>query len=55
MSLGDDHSANSQLLHSAFHHGINYFDTADIYQNGFNEITVGKAFKEIRQEVIIAT
>ncbi len=55
MSLGDDHSSNSKLLHNAYNHGINYFDTADIYQNGFNEITVGKAFKEIRHQVIIAT
>jgi aryl-alcohol dehydrogenase-like predicted oxidoreductase len=55
MSLGDDHTSNSKLLHNAFGQGINYFDTADIYQNGFNEITVGKAFKEIRQQVVIAT
>ncbi len=55
MSLGDDHEFNSRLLHHAFDHGINYFDTADIYQKGFNEITVGKAFKEIRQQVVIAT
>lgn len=55
MSLGDDHSANSKLLHHAYNQGINYFDTADIYQNGFNETTVGKAFKEIRQQIIIAT
>ncbi len=55
MSLGDDHSANSKLLHNAYNQGINYFDTADIYQNGFNETTVGKAFKDIRQHVVIAT
>ncbi|MEO7989749.1 MAG: aldo/keto reductase [Chryseolinea sp.] len=55
MSLGDDHATNSKLLHNAYNQGINYFDTADIYQNGLNEITVGKAFKEIRQHVIIAT
>ena len=55
MSLGDDHEINSMLLHRAFDQGVNYFDTADIYQNGFNEITVGKAFKEIRHQVIIAT
>src|SRR5689334_22717166 len=55
MSLGDDHLTNSNLLHQAFDQGINYFDTADIYQNGFNEVTIGKAFKKIRQQVIIAT
>lgn len=55
MSLGDDQASNSKLLHNAYDQGINYFDTADIYQNGLNEITVGKAFKEIRQQIIIAT
>ncbi len=55
MSLDGDHEANAQLLHKALDRGINYFDTADVYQNGFNEITLGKAFKEIRQQVVIAT
>ncbi len=55
MSLGDDHESNATLLHNAFDQGINYFDTADVYQNGFNEITVGKAFKGIRDKVMIAT
>ena len=55
MSLGNDHDANAALLHHAFEQGINYFDTADIYQNGFNEETVGRAFKLMRDKVIIAT
>jgi len=55
MSLGNDHQQNARLLHSAFDQGINYFDTADLYQNGFNEETVGRAFKEIGKDVIIAT
>ncbi|MFD0997840.1 aldo/keto reductase [Ohtaekwangia kribbensis] len=55
MSLGNDHDANATLLHHAFDQGINYFDTADIYQNGFNEETVGRAFKTMRDKVIIGT
>jgi aryl-alcohol dehydrogenase-like predicted oxidoreductase len=55
MSLGSDHETNTRLLHHAHDHGINYFDTADIYQNGFNEETVGRAFKTRRAQVIIAT
>jgi aryl-alcohol dehydrogenase-like predicted oxidoreductase len=55
MSLGNDHDANATLLHHAFEQGIIYFDTADIYQNGFNEETVGRAFKTMRNNVIIAT
>jgi aryl-alcohol dehydrogenase-like predicted oxidoreductase len=55
MSLGDDHAANEKLLHKALDNGINYFDTADLYQKGFNEISVGKAFAGKRDKVIIAT
>ena len=55
MSLGENDEANSRLLNEAFDKGINFFDTADLYQKGFNETTVGKALKEKRKEVIIAT
>jgi len=55
MSLGLDHKENSSLLNKALDSGINYFDTADLYQKGENEITVGKAFRGKRKEVIIAT
>ena len=55
MSLGDDKAANERLLHSALDSGINYFDTADLYQKGFNEECVGSAFKTKRDKVIIAT
>ena len=44
MSLGTDDAANARLLNLALDHGVNYFDTADIYQKGDNEITLGKAF-----------
>ncbi len=52
MSLGDDHLSNERLLHQAIHDGINYFDTADLYQKGFNEETVGRALKPFRDKVI---
>ena len=55
MSLGDSHSENERLIHCAVNLGINLFDTADLYQKGFNEETVGRALKEHRKEVIIAT
>jgi aryl-alcohol dehydrogenase-like predicted oxidoreductase len=54
MSLGDDHGANERLIHAALDRGINYFDTADLYQHGENEVTVGRAL-EGRKDVIIAT
>ncbi|WP_187262291.1 aldo/keto reductase [Pontibacter beigongshangensis] len=55
MSLGDDDAANRALLHQALDHGINYFDTADLYQHSRNETTLGKAFKGMRAKVLLAT
>jgi len=55
MSLGEMDEANSRLLNEAFDKGINFFDTADLYQKGLNEATVGKALKEKRKELVIAT
>ncbi len=55
MSLGENQAINNDLLRKAVDRGINYFDTADLYQKGLNEICVGEALKPIRKEVVIAT
>jgi aryl-alcohol dehydrogenase-like predicted oxidoreductase len=55
MSLGENEKENIFLLHKALEMRINYFDTADLYQHGKNEETLGKAFKDKRDKVIIAT
>lgn len=55
MSLEGDRQDNIKLLHQAQENGINFFDTADLYQEGENEKTVGKAFAGRRDKVIIAT
>jgi aryl-alcohol dehydrogenase-like predicted oxidoreductase len=55
MSLGDDHAANARLLHQAVDAGVNLFDTADLYQHGQNETTVGRALAGVRSRVVIAT
>ena len=55
MSLGNDQKLNESIIHSAVDAGINYFDTADLYDKGLNEESVGKAFKAYREDVIIAT
>ncbi|MEQ8473202.1 MAG: aldo/keto reductase [Marinoscillum sp.] len=55
MSLDLAQKNNVQLLRDAHELGINYFDTADLYDKGANEELVGEALKPIRQEVIIAT
>jgi aryl-alcohol dehydrogenase-like predicted oxidoreductase len=55
MSLTGSDQQKEELLESAFNSGINFFDTADLYERGQNEITVGKWLKEKRKEVVIAT
>ncbi len=44
-----------ELIHRALGAGINFFDTADIYGVGRNEVLVGKALKGRRNEVVLAT
>ncbi|MFY0253596.1 aldo/keto reductase [Chitinophaga sp. 30R24] len=55
MSLGSDDALNARLIHQAVDGGINFFDTADLYDRGQNERTVGKALVGKRSSVIIAT
>jgi aryl-alcohol dehydrogenase-like predicted oxidoreductase len=55
MSLGDETEQNITLIHQALDLGINFFDTADLYAKGRNEVTLGKALKARRKEAIVAT
>lgn len=55
MSLKGTQAENENILHKAIEYGINYFDTADLYEKGMNEISVGKAFKGKRDQVVLAT
>ena len=56
MSLSTEQEAESiALLHKAVDLGINYFDTADLYNQGENEVLVGKALRSKRQALYMAT
>jgi aryl-alcohol dehydrogenase-like predicted oxidoreductase len=44
-----------KTLEAACDAGINFFDTADMYSQGESEILVGKAFRNKRDQVFIAT
>ena len=55
MSLKDNQAENEKILHKALEYGVNYFDTADLYDKGMNEISVGKALKGKREQAVIAT
>ncbi len=55
MSLGTDEKTATDLLMNAYNKGITIFDTADIYDQGLNEIIVGKAFQAIRKNIVLCT
>ncbi|MEZ4887738.1 MAG: aldo/keto reductase [Chitinophagales bacterium] len=46
---------NIALIHKAIELGVNFLDTADIYGPFHNERLVGKAIKDRREELVIAT
>ena len=48
-------SEAEELINSAINAGINYFDTADLYDRGENEKLVGRVLKPIRKNIILAT
>lgn len=55
MSLKGDYEGMDNLMNVAIEQGINYFDTADIYDFGKNETALGKALQPFRKKIIIAT
>ena len=55
MSLKSDQTDIQSIIDAAINKGINYFDTADIYDKGINESNLGKAIKQKRKQLILAT
>lgn len=55
MSIGTEEKAARKIVEAALEEGINYFDTADLYDFGKNERIVGQALKPVREQVILAT
>ena len=44
------------IVHRAFEHGVNLFDTADVYVKGAAESVLGRAIRELpREQLVIAT
>lgn len=50
-----DDNESIKTIHYALENGINFFDTADMYGLGANEILLGKALKGRRDKAVIAT
>lgn len=55
MSLPTEQAEADNIIQVALDNGINYFDTADLYNKGENEKIVGNALKSNRQNIILAT
>ncbi|MCT8138787.1 aldo/keto reductase [Anaerobacillus sp. CMMVII] len=55
MSLSTTSQESEYILHKAIDMGVNYFDTADLYDYGQNETLIGKSLKKKRQDILIAT
>ena len=55
-----DEQYSIEAIREAYKHGCTYFDTAEVYSPnlqgiGHNELIVGKALKDVRDKVVIAT
>lgn len=55
MSLGTDEAKAAAIIHEALDRGVNFLDTADLYDAGRNEEIVGRAIRGRRSDVIVAT
>jgi 1-deoxyxylulose-5-phosphate synthase len=50
-----DQAACTRLVDACIDHGINFFDTANMYQSGIAESMLGEALKGRRERVIVAS
>lgn len=48
-------SDSIKITHRAYDEGVNFIDTADIYNAGESEVVVGKAIADRRDKIILAT
>lgn len=50
-----DHTECARIIHRALDAGINFVDTSNNYSEGESEVIVGKAIKDRRESVVLAT
>jgi aryl-alcohol dehydrogenase-like predicted oxidoreductase len=52
---GVDKAQGIALIRHAFERGVTFFDTAEAYGQGANEVLLGEALSPVRDQVVIAT
>jgi aryl-alcohol dehydrogenase-like predicted oxidoreductase len=52
---GFDHNLAQEILEAALDEGINFIDTADVYESGESEKAVGKIIKKSKDRIYVAT
>ena len=52
---GFDQDNAESIIHEAIDHGINFIDTADVYEERNSERTVGKVVRSRREQIYVAT
>jgi aryl-alcohol dehydrogenase-like predicted oxidoreductase len=55
MSLRPEQANSKSVIEAAVSGGINFLDTADLYDQGWNEKAVGEAIKNVRSRLILAS
>ena len=52
---GFDDAHAEKIIHSAIDSGVNFIDTADVYENGMSEAAVGRVVRSRKENVYVAT
>ncbi len=57
MTFGNqaDEAKSAEIVRKALDAGVNFFDTANVYNAGVSEEFTGKALKSVRHDVVLAT
>jgi aryl-alcohol dehydrogenase-like predicted oxidoreductase len=50
-----DNKTADELLNSAIDNGVNFIDTADVYENGLSETAVGRVVRSRSERIYVAT
>ncbi len=48
-----DEKKARELIHAAYDQGVNYFDNADVYEDGVAETYMGRAIKDLPREALV--